>query len=413
MPVAPKAFLDDANLLSIRPLPASTLVDNRKNLNLRSELRHRHKVRVLPDLSKPRQTAHAGGLPINTDIEKFFFGPADREGTFALDHFETFELNSSSDAAFNALVPYMSLQKLRTPKGLAFLRAHIGAHNNNDLLLLLQKIRNIYCTIWSEAVWQIADAKLSPTKFIVSDHPVTVYNRECFPDSHHCGAESDPDITSVGTHTLFPLSMNKVLIITNLSWVRDPYQNPLAVRPNPELFRRPGLFSFLNIQFDRFLSEEEVIEINHVIKRRAYRYIAASEEDWLYPERQLKSDHWRKLGNGYLFMPDPRHVVNGGEVLVSYKSGHVESFSEYGHRPWQTDFKDKQRDDREWQSLHRFQAEWAAMIGPKYRGLSRSFGQWDSPRLEESAEHHQHLVNSDLEFRKRAGERARRRHLRR
>ena len=60
--VTPQALLDDPHLLSIRPVPPTTLVDNRKNLNLRSELRDCHKVRVLPELSRPRQTAPAGGI---------------------------------------------------------------------------------------------------------------------------------------------------------------------------------------------------------------------------------------------------------------------------------------------------------------------------------------------------------------
>ena len=45
--ITTKTFLDDPHLLSIRPVPPTTLVDNRKNLNLRSELRGCHKVRFL------------------------------------------------------------------------------------------------------------------------------------------------------------------------------------------------------------------------------------------------------------------------------------------------------------------------------------------------------------------------------
>jgi hypothetical protein len=40
------------------------------------------------------------------------------------------------------------------------------------------RLRNLYCAIWTECVWLLADASRSPTKFLVSDHPVTVYNRD-------------------------------------------------------------------------------------------------------------------------------------------------------------------------------------------------------------------------------------------
>jgi hypothetical protein len=67
----------------------------------------------------------------------------------------------------------------------------------------------------------IADASFSPTKFIVSDHPVTLYNPGCFPQSKCCRGHQDPDIRLVGTHTIFPLSRDKLLILTNVSWVRS------------------------------------------------------------------------------------------------------------------------------------------------------------------------------------------------
>ena len=42
------------------------------------------------------------------------------------------------------------------------------------------------------------------TKFIISDHPVTVYNREIFPDSIFARQHTDPDFRMNGTHTYFP-----------------------------------------------------------------------------------------------------------------------------------------------------------------------------------------------------------------
>jgi hypothetical protein len=356
-------------------------------------------------------TISYGGIKI-TDIEQFFFGRVDAEGKFAVEHFSNFKLNSDSHKAFQSLLPYLTVQKLRTPKGLGYLMELSQTQNKALTLLLLQRIQNMYCAIWTECVWQIADAEKSPTKFIVSDHPVTVYNRDCFPGSKFCLGFNDPDIRFVATHTLFPLSLNKVLILTNLSWVRDPYQNALNVRPNSDFFR-DSFFNFTDIQFDRFLAEEEVIEINYIIKNRAFRYIAAAEKEWLYPERSLRCDHWRKLGDGYLLMPDPRHVHGGGQVVFGYSDGRSDGFSEYGHKPWQKGFEDEERSKREWRSLQRFKAEWSAKFGPSYRGLCQHWSPGKTPRVEEDEELHRKYVERDRAVRREAGERQRRRSLQR
>jgi len=346
----------------------------------------------------------------NTDIEQFFFGKLDQDAPGAVDYFASLRPRHADGDAFNAFLRYMSVQKLRTPKGLAWLRHVTRSLDPNYTLLQLQKLQNLFCATWSDCVWQIADAAQSSTKFIVSDHPVTVYNRECFPGSPACAPPKDPDVRQVGTHTIFPLSLEKVLILTNLAWVRNPYQDARRMGPNEKLLRT-AVFNFQDIQFDRFLSEEEVREINFVIKKRALRYVAAAEKDWLYPETHLRSDHWRKLGDGYLLMPDPRHVYMGGTTYIGYKGGHSEAFGPYGHRPWERSFEDKARDQSESRSLQKFQAEWAAMIGPEYRGVSCRFG--DDARTRMQDEFHQHYLDKDAEERRKLGERARRRHLRR
>lgn len=241
-------------------------------------------------------------------------------------------------------------------------------------LILMQEIRNLYCAIWTECVWQIADASNSPTRFILSDHPVTVYNRACPPLSKYCLGHSDPDIRMHAAHTYFPLSLNKLLILTNLSWVRNPYQNELRLRPNPAFFRS-AIFNFAAIQTGRMLSEDKVLQLNSITKRRAYRYIAAAERDWLYPERFASTDHWKRLGDGYLLMPEPRHIHMGGEIMIGYSNGRSEAFSEYGHKPWQQGYKDVERNKRESEALYRFQAEWALKIrGRKYTAITHEFG---------------------------------------
>ena len=117
----------------------------------------------------------------NVDIEKFFFGQIDNSGPEAIDYFANFKHPGADKAKFHNLLTYMSVQKLRTPKGLTWLNSIWKARSQNFDLLFLQQIRNVFCATWTECVWQIADAEQSKTKIIVSDHPMTVYNRGCFP----------------------------------------------------------------------------------------------------------------------------------------------------------------------------------------------------------------------------------------
>lgn len=347
----------------------------------------------------------------NRDIEKFFFGKIDGEGKSAVEHFSDFTFGEGSYEAFDGLLPYMSAQKLRTPKGLGFLNQLAGLSDPNHTLMLLQRMQNMFCAIWAECVWQIADASNSATKFIISDQPVVVYNRERFPGSRHCAGFNDADIREVATHTYFPLSLNKILILTNLTWVRDPYQNPHNIRQNPRFFR-DTTFNFLDIQGDRFLTEEEVLEINYITKSRALRYVAAAEKEWLYPEKKLRSTHWRKLGNGQLLMPEPRHIHGGGETLIGYGDGSSDAFDTYGHRPGQRGYRDANRDAREMDTLERFKAEWSAMHGPNYRGLTHSYTfEGSAARTSVTDEFHSVLVAIDREFSKQKGERSRRRRL--
>lgn len=327
----------------------------------------------------------------NRDVEKLFFGEIDSTGRGSVEFYENFDLKDGVHEAHSALIRYMCTQKLRTPKGLGFLKSSSRDDSQFSLMSRLQHHQHIYGAIWSEAVWQIADASESPTKFIVSDHPVTVYNRSCFPGSTHCLGFNEPDIRSVATQTLFPLSLNKILILTNLSWVRNPYQNELAIRPNPSFYHNT-MRMLTDIQVGRLLGEDEVRQINYIIKKRALRWLAAAKEEWLHPEDHLISTHWKTLGNGYLLMPEPRAVHMGGEMYVGYKDGTSEAFGEYGHRPWQRGFKDGTRYRRESAALQKFQGEFARLQGPEWRGTPYDF-RGEGPRRD-SEEYHRHLISA-------------------
>jgi hypothetical protein len=132
----------------------------------------------------------------------------------------------------------------------------------------------------------------NPTKFIVSDEPVTFFNRHIFPSE--CVYPGGIELDKIGTRTLFPLGPDACLLITHVQLVRDPWIKPLTVRENARSYDRT-LKKLTDIQTGRELEEDEVRRINFILKTRATRYIAASKEEWLYPERHVCTTDWAKL----------------------------------------------------------------------------------------------------------------------
>ncbi|MBP7768449.1 DUF4238 domain-containing protein [Candidatus Woesebacteria bacterium] len=326
----------------------------------------------------------------STAIEERFFGRIDHRGRPAVEYFTGFTHPSVDGQAFGNMMTYMSTQKLRTPKGLEWLAQKIEMSDHDLVLSYMIRLRNLHCALWTECIWQIADASQSPTKFIVSDHPVTVYNRECGPrNKRWCRGANDPDIALNGTHTIFPLTLDKVLILTNLSWVRDPYQSAVSYRPNPNPFR-DAIFSFMDIQTMRYLTEQEVREINFIIKSRAYKHIAAAKEEWLYPEEYVSKSQWNVFGDGYLMMPDPRPVNWGGEIIIGHHDGSASAFDEYGRRPWEQDYNRDDPRKMKYDPLNRFKGEFAQRFGPKRRGRSFNFARLD-PEIDSDDFHQYHL----------------------
>jgi hypothetical protein len=334
-----------------------------------------------------------------TDIEKLFFGAIDSEGRNAVEHFGEFEhMKPGQHEAIQALMLYMSTQKLRTPKGLSWLSERVKTNDRNVLLQQMMRFRQLFCAIWFESIWLVADAYNSETKFVVSDHPITLYNRRCGPRSQWCGGYNDPDIWLNATHTIFPLSLDRILILTNLSWVRNPYQSPTKSRPNPNPLRS-AIFNMLDIQTERHLSEEEVRQINFIIKSRACRYIAAGKEDWLYPEKHVSKSNWAQYGHGYLFMPDPRSVRFTREIIMGFKDGTATGFDEYGRRPWEAGYRQPSKESPdEWDTFSRFQGEFARLFGPYRRGRTFQFGRLDAER--DSTEFHNYHLSLEKRRRK-------------
>ena len=325
----------------------------------------------------------------NTEIEQHFFGPIDREGKEAVEYFHDFRHPSANSDLLHAMLSFMSVQKLRTPKGLAHLARTTKTSDPNHVLFRLQEFRDMYCATWTECIWSVVDASKSSTKFLVSDHPVTVYNRDCFPGSSYCRDSNDPDVRLNGTHTIFPLGLERALLLTNLSWVRNPYGNPTRHRPNPGLFRG-AMFGFNDVQTGRTLTDDEVTRINHIIKSRARRYVAGYEKDWLFPERLAGLPRWDRLTDDHLLMPDPRAVPFASQFIMGSSDHPPVVTDEYGRHPADPAYHDERSRDRERDSFRAFQGEYARLHGPARRGNSMSPG--GDSHIDDS-EYHRHLLS--------------------
>ncbi|MDP2586300.1 MAG: DUF4238 domain-containing protein [Candidatus Komeilibacteria bacterium] len=334
----------------------------------------------------------------STKIEQYFFGKIDRNGRNAVEYFTNFQHPSVDGKAFEDLMLFMSTQKLRTPKGLAWLSEQSKTASKNQILESMLKLRQLHCAIWTECVWQIADATQLNVKFIISDHPVTVYNRVCGPRSQWCREANDPDIWLNATHTIFPLSLNKILILTNLSWVRNPYQPERSLRPNAQPFRG-AIFKFTEIQTLRHLTEQEVWDINYIIKRRAYQFIGAAKEAWLYPEKYVSTTQWNMFGDGYLLMPDPRPIHWGGEIMWGNNDGTGGAMDEYGRLPWDPDYNKETKNHSEFNSLDKFKGEFARLYGPYRRGRTFEIMTLDKERDDDKF--HQYHLNLEKKRKKR------------
>ena len=302
------------------------------------------------------------------ELEREFFGDVDDRGKRAVTLLDAFDHDRPiGEKALRDLMTYMSTQKLRTPKGLDWLMQVTGSREREDVLGEVERLQTIYGAIWTECAWQVADASSSPTKFIVSDHPVTVYNVACPPGHPSTKGPCDPDIRLLGSHTLFPLSAEKLFILTNVTWACNPRRAPLEMRSHPDLMRG-AMFNMLKVQTRRSFAEPEVQTINLVIKKRAYRFIAAGREEWLYPERHVKAP-WRSIGESHLLMPDPRGLHPASEIMVGYGDGSTMSMDSFGRRPWQRDFGTEVTNGDEIHAHSRWCKEFGELFGAERRGV--------------------------------------------
>jgi hypothetical protein len=255
---------------------------------------------------------------INDDIEQKLFGEIDNTGAKAVKAFISEDI-SEWHHNFSDFFSYIDSQKIRTPKGLNWLKNHYPNLGQVELMIEMQAIRNLHCTIWVEGVREIVSAKNSEIKFILSDHPVTIYNYAYPPDCEQCAIPDDPSIALKGTQTLFPLDMDHCLILTNYEYAINPDTvNPTENRTNARPIRN-GIARTDAFIRSRFLNKTDIEKINLIIKKRAYRYIAAPKKDWLYPEKNIQLE-WSELKK-VLLPPEDNMWKYGGEIYVGNKDG--------------------------------------------------------------------------------------------
>lgn len=210
-------------------------------------------------------------------IEKRFFGAIDSQGRESVRTIADFEgLSRSSGGGLDFLPQYMDAQRMRTPRGMKRFQSQIDIRDRNQALVLMRRLFQLHTTMWTEGVWEVVRARQSQTKFIVTDEPITFFNAKVFPESKVGRYPGDVGLDKIGTRTLFPLGIDSCLLITHVQLVRDPWSVLLASRLNARAYHAT-MMSLLDIQFGRELTEDEVLRINLILKRRATRYIAAAE----------------------------------------------------------------------------------------------------------------------------------------
>lgn len=276
----------------------------------------------------------------NDEIERFLFRAIDNTGSLAVRALIDNDLPRLY-RLFGKFFEYLDAQKLRTPKGLDWIRARYPRLSQLQLMLEMQHLRQMHCTMWIEAVREIVSAEESEVKFILTDHPVTIYNPACPPEAVQCRYPDDPLITLKGSQTIFPLDLNHCLILTNLEYARQPTQCELLTnRTNARHFGQT-ISRFDTIIRTRKLKPEDVIAINYILKARARRFVAGSSREWLYPERTIQ-ETWAEAGK-CLLPPENELWHFGGEMYIGYKDGSTHYQDEFGRTTGDLPYLKKKR----------------------------------------------------------------------
>jgi len=91
-------------------------------------------------------------------------------------------------------------------------------------------------------------------------------------------------------------------------------------------------------------------------------------------------------------MPDPRSVSFSTEIIFGGEKW-ADAFDEYGRKPWQPGYLDKDQQEKESETFHAFQGEFARVFGPRRRGRSFEFMKLDNE--EDSPDFHAYHLKSE------------------
>jgi hypothetical protein len=277
------------------------------------------------------------GTSVNDEIERRLFGDIDSRGANAVRAFAGTDIGEWH-RHFQTLFEFIDIQKIRTPKGLDWLKAQYPMLTQNELMFEMQGIRMMHCTIWTEGVREIVSAEDADVKFITSDHPITIYNHAVPPEAEMCAYPSDPGIALKASQTIFPLNGNFCLILTNLEYAQDPSCSAIDKRTFARNYRTSMVRTDKFIRM-RKLSGQDVVRINSILKARARRYIAAGRKEWLYPEK-IVSEPWGELRTTLL--PPKNELWHfGGELYARFDDGRVYYQDAFGRTEGQRDFLKK------------------------------------------------------------------------
>lgn len=266
------------------------------------------------------------GEILNDEIERYLFGRIDNEGAKAVRAF-TDNDPAAIHESFQAFFEYLDAQKLRTPKGLDWVKSQYPRLTQLELMMEMQGLRLMHCTMWSEGVREIVSAEQSDVKFIVTDHPVTIYNAAYPPESSDCIYPRDPPIELIGSQTVFVLDENHCLILTNLEYAKNPDNVKLTETRTNARYRGGGVVRTDAFIRTRKLTRDDVVGINYLLKKRARKYVAGAQRGWLYPEREY-SGQWADISK--ILLPRDELWRFGGEIYIGYQDRSTYYQDEFG-----------------------------------------------------------------------------------
>jgi len=289
------------------------------------------------------------GFP-KDQFEKEFFGAYDHNGAIAVDEVANAGHRVAiSHEGYQHFFAYLSVQALRTPKGMAWLMGHLGAQlGKRELLEGISRLRYIRTVMWVESFQEVLYTESDDIGFLISDHPVTSYNKACYAESAECRLPNDPDAAWKGTQTIFPLDAKRCFVLTHTEYAHNQDMRTQLRRPRTNARLFGNTIAKTHQIVHRQVSDAEVSRINQILKLRARRYLAAPFEHWLYPEGACNRIQWPDLG--VPLVPKTELWRNTGGVYMGLKSGGVFMQDPFGRSP---DTPEEQRQvEKEVEAMH-------------------------------------------------------------